>query len=1176
MLSLLTQWLSSPEAHRLALTLLHTLWQAAAIALLLRWAVLSWLPARACEARHAATLGAMVLVLVAGLGTWSLLGWSPGRGDAPAATAVEVSSQASAGATSGLADVTAREVSDTATMATGSAPVAAADAARRGTSLWTWWLVAGWAAGVTVMLLRAVAALLHVHVRLLGSAGQAPGHLVRVVEEITGEMRLTRRVRVLVRKHLPSPAVVGAIWPTLLMPAAAMTGLSHDQLRVVIAHELAHVRRHDYLVNLLQLLFEAVLFFNPAAWWLSRQLRIEREACCDALATRVVGAEHRPTLAQVLVDLAEQQQAASMPLAATPLGGGRGGGRDGHPLVDRVRRLLLPHERPRTRLPWYTLLGMLALVIVAMGGLHAATNIAVTSIAAALTPQERIERLHEVRQTHGAPLEELDATAPENRVTVRGRVRTADGMPLPEGTRIHYRVRTSNSGLHSIAGGTVDDGPFTGRLPYGRIHIGIQGAAGYAPVVKELDVPEPGATVEDIELVMSAGFSARLRLLDGQGQPLPHAELTCAYLPDADGWRIGHHTVTSDAQGIVELAHVPAYPMHVTAEVPGHQHDIETFELEPDRTVTWQLRSARPTRGVVVDRDTAEPVADAELHLVRRQGFAATSHDPRYRHHRILMATADDAGRFTLDTLNHAARYTLMAMSNTHGPELVHDVEAGQDLRIELGPHRSVRGRIVGDLTPLIDDAGRHGPELRWNNNLRVDSSAWSHQQRTPLRIDDGEAHFELRQLVPGDLTLHLAGTQHGIDIGDEPIDDLVIDLDALLAPDADPGATRRVVLRLEHPEDWPTPHGRINIHAVATDGRRFDETFELEEGWISFDAPAPGEFRYEAQGLVGYWIARGWHRNVAPGDEPLVVDVPTVPAGSIYGRVLDARGRPAANVQVRLHPIESPTGVQSVHMHDANIEMSAREPGRFHITAVPLGGVYRVIASVTRIDNAMLAVSDPLRLDDEQPMHEIELRFIEGRDLAVRVLDADGNPLAGVPVALSKRSDIGVGSLHAGQHTDRDGRHTWHNANVELPIAYHAVVGPTDTLHGRRVQLDPDAPLTTIQLQRGIRLAGVVINDETGEPWPRARVRLYPANPRADGFNRTIELRTDDRGRFTAHNLEAVTYRLHIDAAHPAGAEITTTPDGRRAVRHPPGVAWPQVNPADGEPVEVRAVPRE
>ena len=85
------------------------------------------------------------------------------------------------------------------------------------------------------------------------------------------------------------PTVIGWLKPVVLLPASALAALSPQQLEAILAHELAHIRRHDYLVNLLQTLVETLLFYHPAVWWLSRRIRIERENCCDDLAVSLCG-----------------------------------------------------------------------------------------------------------------------------------------------------------------------------------------------------------------------------------------------------------------------------------------------------------------------------------------------------------------------------------------------------------------------------------------------------------------------------------------------------------------------------------------------------------------------------------------------------------------------------------------------------------------------------------------------------------------------------------------------------------------------------------------------------------------------------------------------------------------------------------------------------------------------
>ena len=103
-----------------------------------------------------------------------------------------------------------------------------------------------------------------------------------------------RSVRLLESARVSVPIVVGWIKPTLLVPAAVLGGLAPSELEAVLAHELAHIRRHDYLVNLLQSAVETLLFYHPGVWWVSHVVRVEREHCCDDLA--VIGLRRRGAL----------------------------------------------------------------------------------------------------------------------------------------------------------------------------------------------------------------------------------------------------------------------------------------------------------------------------------------------------------------------------------------------------------------------------------------------------------------------------------------------------------------------------------------------------------------------------------------------------------------------------------------------------------------------------------------------------------------------------------------------------------------------------------------------------------------------------------------------------------------------------------------------------------------
>src|SRR5213075_1924050 len=105
-------------------------------------------------------------------------------------------------------------------------------------------------------------------------------------------LRVSRPVRLCESALVEVPTVIGWLRPVILIPLSAISGLSAEQLEALLAHELAHIRRYDYLVNLLQTSIETLLFYHPVVWWVSRRVRDEREHCCDDLAVAACGDAH--------------------------------------------------------------------------------------------------------------------------------------------------------------------------------------------------------------------------------------------------------------------------------------------------------------------------------------------------------------------------------------------------------------------------------------------------------------------------------------------------------------------------------------------------------------------------------------------------------------------------------------------------------------------------------------------------------------------------------------------------------------------------------------------------------------------------------------------------------------------------------------------------------------------
>jgi beta-lactamase regulating signal transducer with metallopeptidase domain/Flp pilus assembly protein TadD len=145
------------------------------------------------------------------------------------------------------------------------------------------WALPAWAFGVILFSLRMVWGCAQV-AALRRNGGPAGDAVLSMVASLSRRMGLTGQVRVLISESAGGPSLVGWLRPVILLPAAALSGLTPEQLDAVLAHELAHIRRHDYLVNWMQMLVETLLFYHPAVWWISQRIRHERELCCDDLA----------------------------------------------------------------------------------------------------------------------------------------------------------------------------------------------------------------------------------------------------------------------------------------------------------------------------------------------------------------------------------------------------------------------------------------------------------------------------------------------------------------------------------------------------------------------------------------------------------------------------------------------------------------------------------------------------------------------------------------------------------------------------------------------------------------------------------------------------------------------------------------------------------------------------
>ncbi|WP_291272108.1 M56 family metallopeptidase [Geothrix sp.] len=325
--------LESPAAQRLAWTLLHFLWQGALLGLA-AWATFALLRHRRPQLRYLVGCAFLLACLGSAILTYGLL--------APPLQA--------AGQPMNLATV-APGVLDTPT-----GPIALPEAAVSGAAL-PWharlqpylpWILAAWAAGVLILSLRAAGGWLWLR-RLKAAA--TPMTEPEWLERLVRNAGLRRAVRFLESARVLTPMCMGLLRPVVLLPLGFFANLDPLAAEAVLAHELAHIKRLDGLVNGLQCVIEVLFFFHPAVWWISRRIRTEREHCCDDAAVLACG--DAVFYAETLSRLDEfRDRPPSLALRA------RGGN-----LMERLRRLLLA-DPPQLRFATPSLLLAAALALV--------------------------------------------------------------------------------------------------------------------------------------------------------------------------------------------------------------------------------------------------------------------------------------------------------------------------------------------------------------------------------------------------------------------------------------------------------------------------------------------------------------------------------------------------------------------------------------------------------------------------------------------------------------------------------------------------------------------------------------------------------------------------------------------------------------------------------------------
>lgn len=750
--------------QRLGWTLVHSIWQVGLVAAL-AWFVLVTLRRQSARLRYSLAVTFLGVMLILPAVTWSTVTIAePAVTEAKSAPAISSLPpfDAKVSATSGpqvdkeslvlgpapsLSDdrqlLIANEtsLSDEATGHSTQPSVAGRswfERAHQSVRPWLRLIVAIWLAGVFFCAIRPIVGLWTQwrlqHVGLSAVAEQTQ----RLMIELARRMKVSPAVRVAESALVTVPMVVGYLRPIILLPASVMIGMTPDQLESLLAHELAHIRRHDWIVNAAQVVIETLMFYHPAIWWLSKRIRFERELCCDDLALAVIG--DKATYGRMLLALEElRHQAPTIALAAT-----------GGELVQRIRRLLptvASAERAgRGWLAGTLVLGCLAAVFI--GWLTTSASDARPQDAPKEPPTEVTEK-------------QLLVDEPQNqKILVRGRVVTADQSPLPKDLKLQKRITGSNFAENPKDVSINERGEFSIEIDRDAAFVRLYATSSeFAPGSTPRFEVKRGQPVDPVVITLPRGSTARVRLQSESGEH-PTSGTAKVTLRNTFEPQLG--TFDVDSKGFVTITHCPDEPVQIDLLMAGFEEQRIHQKLVADKLNEVTVRTTASAIFRVVDAD-GKPIAGALARLYSRIRSDSFMKPRTEWGDGPVWGVSGADGHIVLITLCATdpiptnvpapADYVFRIDAPGQAPYYVGPIRAGSRLGdIQLSKALRVEGEIIRDA---------EAPErvsVQWRQATVEQGAATGKGVWTTAKLEeaDGQLRLKLAGLKPGPFDLYI------------------------------------------------------------------------------------------------------------------------------------------------------------------------------------------------------------------------------------------------------------------------------------------------------------------------------------------------------------------------------------------------------------------------------------
>jgi beta-lactamase regulating signal transducer with metallopeptidase domain/thiol-disulfide isomerase/thioredoxin/uncharacterized GH25 family protein len=1043
----------SPVIERLGWTLLHSVWQGLSVAIVLALC-LPLLRRRGARAAYGACCGALLLSVFLPAATFCILPESERSGVAvtpPAPVAIEMkAAERSAASPSApplvivpmgelslrggdharaLAGVADRRSAASHDSSTSGQPIVSspsvarpakalpvpADAPRTSTqaevswsgwaarqaqqwrerlSAWLPWTVLAWSAGVVALSIWNLGGLFAVRRLKLTGTNPAPRTVQQAAVRIAQKLGLTRGVRLLQSALADSPVVIGAFKPVILLPASLITEIPAEQLESLLAHELAHVLRHDYLVNLIQSAIETLLFYHPAVWWISAQVRAERENCCDDLAIAV--ASDRAVYVRALASVAGARPSRVVPAAS----GGR--------LIVRLQRILGVVDPVATHPSrWLTGVAILSLCGAAIAFFaiesHPAKAQAPTSQVPAAQepkrPEQKSVQLSQQKSVQSQAQPSKSAQPKSAKGSTRAKPLTTDhprfptkgqmqikvvdsaGKPVPEAF-IQVSIWTDEKNFRHNRNYRCDyEGTATIKLPktFWILRLWAK-KRGYCEEFKDF---EPNAQIHEIVLPDEFAFhlvadtTLRGTVRNEDGLPVSKARVEC--FPADGGWPL---TTQTDDQGHWTIAGIhPGSVCQVLAKHPDYLGNESVWPMQSQQKLKVTAQ-ATPTdvptivlkRGVRLTVRTTDPAGKPV------KGAVVIWGDDPYSSIRDTAVVTDERGSCQLPGFGEGPmRVTVVAKGWMLESRMVQFKRQMSPLDFHLKPGRKLRIRFV-------DGSGAPVPEVgvwvkKWrgvesihsnlNGQIKIEIPGkaddkgvyeWDWAPDDAVSFSFGKRDFAgIEQSITADGTEHVLTINHVLQItgtvrdavtGKEINDFLVLPI--LHFRPSFPSVDRREARQEEN-----------GVLAM-----QFDRT-DIEHG-IQIEAPGYETFRTTERYRVG--------------GPDVVLDVRLKPAARYRGTVVGPDGRPVKGAHVSV----------SSRLEQLNDGLSERQEdvNNNHRVHSDSEGTFEIPTQLDRYDLVVVApdgVAEVNRRADQIPG---EIRLKRWASLTGRLVQS-GKPVA-------------------------------------------------------------------------------------------------------------------------------------------------------------------------------------